>query len=318
MGAVVAQLALADDRFLVAAVAAGNIAQHVVPTILRGLGMLVAEERERAMGCDDIVEPSQRRRAVHPMKRSAHRDQAEGPHPGCEVIGPAAPQRQRHARRASRLACRLEHRRLRVGGGDTHSCRGERHREKARSRAEIEYRITRLQPGERDHALDEARRVRQSVAGIERDGALKSAGVGGHARQFGIRSRSVKPYAEACERNRGPILEVLRDHFADRRHVLEIGSGTGQHAVHFAAALPQLIWQTSDVDSNLPGIRLWLEEAGLPNLPPPIALDVTGPWPDERFDAIFTANTLHIMSWPEVRDLFAALPQVLTADAVLA
>ncbi len=128
----------------------------------------------------------------------------------------------------------------------------------------------------------------------------------------------MKPYAEACERNRGPILEVLRDHFADRRHVLEIGSGTGQHAVHFAAALPQLIWQTSDVDSNLPGIRLWLEEAGLPNLSPPMALDVTGPWPDERFDAIFTANTLHIMSWPEVRDLFAALPQVLTADAVLA
>ena len=127
-----------------------------------------------------------------------------------------------------------------------------------------------------------------------------------------------KPYAEACERNRNPILEVLREHFADRRHVLEIGSGTGQHAVHFAAALPQLTWQTSDVDSNLPGIRLWLEEAGLPNLPPPIVLDVTGAWPDQRFDAVFTANTLHIMGWPEVRTLFAALPKVLATDAVLA
>lgn len=127
-----------------------------------------------------------------------------------------------------------------------------------------------------------------------------------------------KPYAEACERNRNPILEVLREHFADRRHVLEIGSGTGQHAVHFAAALPRLTWQTSDVDANLPGIRMWLEEAGLPNLPPPIALDVTGTWPDKRFDAVFTANTLHIMGWPEVRTLFAALPEVLATDAVLA
>ncbi|MGH8316501.1 MAG: DUF938 domain-containing protein [Steroidobacteraceae bacterium] len=128
----------------------------------------------------------------------------------------------------------------------------------------------------------------------------------------------VKPCSDACERNRDPILEVLRDHFADRRHVLEIGSGTGQHAVHFAAALPQLIWQTSDLAPSLPGIRLWLEEAGLPNLPQPIALDVTGPWPHVRFDAVFTANTLHIMGWPEARALFATLPRVLAADAVLA
>lgn len=130
--------------------------------------------------------------------------------------------------------------------------------------------------------------------------------------------RHVKPYSEACERNRGPILGVLLDYFADRRQVLEIGSGTGQHAVHFAAALPQLTWQTSDVEANLPGIRLWLEDAGLPNLPQPIALDVTGHWPDTRFDALFTANTLHIMSWPQVEVLFAALSNALAADAVLA
>ena len=127
-----------------------------------------------------------------------------------------------------------------------------------------------------------------------------------------------RPWSEACERNRGPILEVLRDHFADRRRVLEIGSGTGQHAVHFAAALPHLTWQPSELESNLPGLRLWLEDSGLRNLPQPIALDVTGAWPDSRFDAVFTANTLHIMSWPDVRALFARLPQVLTADAVLA
>ena len=127
-----------------------------------------------------------------------------------------------------------------------------------------------------------------------------------------------KPQADACDRNRGPILEVLRRHFADRRHVLEIGSGTGQHAVYFAAALPQLLWQTSDLESGLPGIRLWLEEAQLANLPPPLALDVRGPWPEARIDAVFTANTLHIMSWQEVRALFSGLSHVLTEDGLLA
>jgi cyclopropane fatty-acyl-phospholipid synthase-like methyltransferase len=127
-----------------------------------------------------------------------------------------------------------------------------------------------------------------------------------------------KPCSDACERNRGPILEVLRAQFADRRRVLEIGSGTGQHAAHFAAALPQLIWQCSDLAPSLPGIRLWIEEAGLPNLPPPIALDVTGTWPDISFDAVFTANTLHIMGWSEVLAFFQALPAVLTPDALLA
>jgi cyclopropane fatty-acyl-phospholipid synthase-like methyltransferase len=128
----------------------------------------------------------------------------------------------------------------------------------------------------------------------------------------------LKPLSAACERNHDPILEVLRQQFADRRRVLEIGSGTGQHAVHFAAALPHLVWQTSELEANLAGIRLWLEESRLRNLPPPVALDVTGTWPDMRFDAVFTANTLHIMSWSNVQTLFAALPKVLTADAMLA
>jgi SAM-dependent methyltransferase len=127
-----------------------------------------------------------------------------------------------------------------------------------------------------------------------------------------------KPFAPACERNREPILTVLREHFADRRRVLEIGSGTGQHAVHFAAALPHLTWQASDRAANLPGIRMWLEEAALPNTPRPVELDVHGPWPAEVFDAMFTANTLHIMGWDEVECLFDALPRVLGADAVVA
>lgn len=126
-----------------------------------------------------------------------------------------------------------------------------------------------------------------------------------------------KPYSEACVRNREPILAVLREQFADRRHVLEIGSGTGQHAVHFAAALPHLQWQTSDRAPYLPGIRLWLAEAGLPNMPPPLCFDVNGDWPAARFDAVFSANTLHIMSWAEVERLFAGLPAVLEHDARL-
>src|SRR5512147_1590265 len=85
---------------------------------------------------------------------------------------------------------------------------------------------------------------------------------------------SEKPFSPSCERNREPILSVLRAHFADRRRVLEIGSGTGQHAVAFAAALPHLAWQTSDRGENLPGIQIWLDEAALPNTPAPLLFDI--------------------------------------------
>lgn len=130
---------------------------------------------------------------------------------------------------------------------------------------------------------------------------------------------SDKPFAPACERNRAPILSVLQRWFADRSRVLEIGSGTGQHAVHFAAAMPQLQWQASDRAEHLPGIRAWLDEAALPNTPAPLVLDVArGPWPAAGFDAAFTANTLHIMGWPDVEALFAGLDRVLGADAVFA
>ena len=127
-----------------------------------------------------------------------------------------------------------------------------------------------------------------------------------------------KPYAPACDRNREPILAVLREHFSDRRHVLEVGSGTGQHAVHFAKALAHLTWQTSDVAEHLPGIRAWLDEAGLPNTPPPLVLDVSGAWPPGDFDAVFSANTLHIMGWPEVVRFFAGLETAPAKDLTLA
>lgn len=126
-----------------------------------------------------------------------------------------------------------------------------------------------------------------------------------------------KPYSEACARNREPILSVLREHFADRQSVLEIGSGTGQHAVHFAQALPQLRWQTSDRAENHDGIGLWLDEAALPNALPPLLLDIDATWPQARYDAIYTANTLHIVAWPTVQRLFEKLPGAMTAEAKL-
>ena len=100
--------------------------------------------------------------------------------------------------------------------------------------------------------------------------------------------------------------------------MLEIGSGTGQHAVCFAPAFPNAIWQTSDVAENLPGVRMWLDEAALPNLPPPLTLDVTGTWPDERFDAVFSANSLHIMPWTAVEQFFTGVAGVLEPGGILA
>ena len=127
-----------------------------------------------------------------------------------------------------------------------------------------------------------------------------------------------KPDAPACARNRDPILQVLRTHFARCRNVLEIGSGTGQHAVYFAAAMPWLEWQCSDRPEYLPGIDAWRVEVGLANTPAPLPLDVAiGPWPARSFDAVFTANSLHIMGWAEVEAFFAGLSGVLAEQATL-
>lgn len=123
------------------------------------------------------------------------------------------------------------------------------------------------------------------------------------------------PFSAAAERNREPILGILRDAFAGVHHVLEIGSGTGQHAVYFAGALPHLTWQPSDRAENLGGIRAWVEGAKLPNVLPPLTLDVDmEPWPtacSSGFDSAYTANTLHIMSWPQVRRMFAGVTGLL-------
>lgn len=127
-----------------------------------------------------------------------------------------------------------------------------------------------------------------------------------------------KPYSESCEQNRAPILALLREVFADRRQVLEIGSGTGQHAVYFGAELPHLQWQTSDVRVYHAGIEAWLAEAALPNVRPPLELDVNDSvWHRGRYDAVFSANTLHIMSWPEVEKFFMGVGQVLEPGGLL-
>jgi len=128
-----------------------------------------------------------------------------------------------------------------------------------------------------------------------------------------------KPFSESSAENREPILAVLREVFADCSKVLEIGSGTGQHAVYFGAELSHLSWQTADLPQHHAGIRMWLEEAALPNVLVPIALDVNRPdWLDERYDAVFSANTLHIVSWPEVEKFFAGVGKVLQPGGVLA
>ena len=126
----------------------------------------------------------------------------------------------------------------------------------------------------------------------------------------------MKPFAPACERNKGSILEVLRRVFADADDVLEIGSGTGQHAVWFAAGLPHLVWRTSDLPENHAGINGWIDDARLDNLARPFALDVARrPWPLTSAGGAFSANTAHIMHWPEVEAMFGGLAGVLSPGA---
>ena len=117
-----------------------------------------------------------------------------------------------------------------------------------------------------------------------------------------------KPFSQACLNNRQPILDVLLQYFGEVDQVLEIGSGTGQHAVFFAEHMPWLLWQPSDRAEHLDGIRAWRTEAALPNLAAPLELDVARqPWPLDAVPAIFSANTVHIMGWPEVEAFIPAV-----------
>lgn len=123
----------------------------------------------------------------------------------------------------------------------------------------------------------------------------------------------MKPYSEACERNQAPILEVLQQLFVAPGEVLEIGAGTGQHAVYFARHLPHLQWISTDREENHAGMRLWFEEAKLANLRGPLPLNASDSiWPVTGVAYAFSANTAHIMSWPEVEAMFDGVAKALT------
>jgi len=123
---------------------------------------------------------------------------------------------------------------------------------------------------------------------------------------------TAKPFSEACERNRQPILDIISPLLKEKRNLLEIGSGTGQHAVYFAENLPHISWQTSDCEENHSDINLWLDDSPANNISRPISLNVLNdPWPNEQFDAIYSSNTAHIMSWTAVVSLFTGVGSIL-------
>lgn len=126
-----------------------------------------------------------------------------------------------------------------------------------------------------------------------------------------------RSFSQACENNKRPILAVLRRHLEGARYVLEIGSGTGQHAAYFAQQLPHLVWQPSDLEPDHAGIQQWIDDAGVTNALAPLALDVRArPWPITSAAAVFSANTAHIMSWPMVEDFIAGVGEILESGGV--
>ncbi len=125
-----------------------------------------------------------------------------------------------------------------------------------------------------------------------------------------------KSFSQACENNKEPILQIIKTIFLESTTVWEIGSGTGQHACYFAQHLPHLTWQPTDRRENIEDIDCWVDEAGLTNIRKSLVLNVTDKeWPCQSIDALFTANTLHIMHWEEVECFFNRLNQYLTEQA---
>lgn len=126
-----------------------------------------------------------------------------------------------------------------------------------------------------------------------------------------------KRSAPAVQRNREAILGVLLELLTDCASVLEIGSGTGEHAVFFAPRLPWLSWQTSDRDENHATINAWLAECDADNLLPPLVLDVArAPALNDSYDGVFSANTAHIMSEREVEQMFSLVAEWLAPNGI--
>jgi hypothetical protein len=128
-----------------------------------------------------------------------------------------------------------------------------------------------------------------------------------------------QPFSQACENNKRPILDILNKTFSSTKHVLEIGSGTGQHAVFFSQQLPHLTWQTSDLLINHQGINSWIDETPRVNVKRPITIDLNKTWPmiknNLKIDGLYTANTLHIISWSLVVKFFEGIEKNLTTNA---
>ena len=122
-----------------------------------------------------------------------------------------------------------------------------------------------------------------------------------------------KPFSQAAENNKRCILALLSDYLKTAHTVLEIGSGTGQHAVYFAENHPALSWQTSDLIHHHAAINQWIASYPGDNVLAPLALDVSHreTWPTQSYDLIYSANTAHIMSWAEVLAMLAMVSQSL-------
>lgn len=134
-----------------------------------------------------------------------------------------------------------------------------------------------------------------------------------------MRTLMNKPFSTSCEENKQVIFHAIQPYLRSRQSVLEIASGTAQHAIHFAAQLPHLTWQTSDLIESHPGICQWLSDTQLENIYPPIELNVSRleHWPHNQFAAVFSANSFHIMAKENVEDFFQQLPKVLMKKAVV-
>ena len=126
------------------------------------------------------------------------------------------------------------------------------------------------------------------------------------------------PFSQACENNKQPILKVLKEYISDQESLLEIAGGTGQHSEFFARSFPNLLWQTSDLPGSVADLNLRISEANLHNLPPALILDVNDSnWNVKKYQLLFTANSLHIMSEKSVENFFSRIPNVLQQSALV-
>ena len=126
----------------------------------------------------------------------------------------------------------------------------------------------------------------------------------------------MKQYSTACDQNKDSILKVIKPLLLNAKSVLEVGSGTGQHCVYFAKELPHLTWQASDQSMYLPSVSAWIDDAKLANTPKELELNVDLDWPEDKYQAIYSANTVHIMSWEMVLNFFKGVGQVLDKGGV--